>query len=104
MDTANAAGRENFDSRTMGDPERCRNSCAAGPLLSYRKRNVPFANLLCVTIVRQQTKLFVSQAGAELAVDDGDGRPVCPSVSDDSFQTLRGFEIQRPWQTMRDHG
>jgi hypothetical protein len=104
MDPANPAGRENFDSRAIGDPERRRNSCAAGPLPRHRKRKVPFANLFGARIVRQQTKLFVGQTCAELAVDDGDGRRVCASVSDDTFQTRRRLEVQRSWQTMRDYG
>src|SRR5689334_17006576 len=104
MNTADAAGRKDFDSGAMSDPRRgsdCRRAVQAS---RDGNRNVSRADFLDVAAVCERVDLIIVEPNRWFAVDDRDRGWYRSCVTNDLFKAMRGLQVLRTRQAMRDHG
>ena len=101
---ANAAGAEHADAVARGDPHRRRYGGSAGPAACDRDRQVAAREFVDVVAGGESLQLSRGQAGAQLAVHDGDSPRKRTVVASDLLQPLRGRQILRVRQAVGDEG
>src|SRR5215213_11774628 len=88
----------------MRDPERRSDCRRTVPALSNGDRDVTRADLFNVVAARKRADLIVTEPDSWFAVDDGDRGWCGARFTHDFLQSMRGLQVLRTWQAVRDHG
>ena len=102
MNTADAASCEHFDTRTMSDPTGRGDCRCAVPTFGDGNRKITRADFSNAVFVGEFAYFSRAETGFQFPGENSNGGGYRPGIANDLFETLRGFEVYRSGQTVRD--
>jgi hypothetical protein len=88
----------------MSDPDRGRDSSGAIPAIGDCEWNVASADFAYVVFEREELDLIVAESDVEFAIEHTDRRRHRSGFTYRRLKALRGLQVLRTWQSVRDHG